>query len=265
MSHNPTAITTLLLSADMQGSIVGRYPGSPAQGISYTSFGYAEGQHVLGFQLGFNGQRLEPNGLYLLGNGYRAYSTKLGRFCSQDSLSPFSRAGLNYYAYCLNDPINRNDPSGHFAEEIRKAISKTFRTNATKLRDRHAALNAIEAELRPLTTELLEDPLQASPKQRSKVKNLLARARKKSKSFTDIGGSNSSEFVKLYTLTKSIASTWNNSEIYQISRTTGGRRSNSIDHLTADYDSPVSEGKDDSPPLYSEVMAMNNNIRKPTS
>jgi RHS repeat-associated protein len=64
--------------------------------------------------LGFNGalfeQRLE---CYLLGNGYRAYMPTLMRFNGPDSLSPFGRGGLNAYAYCSGDPVNRTDPSGH--------------------------------------------------------------------------------------------------------------------------------------------------------
>ncbi|KAK6509207.1 hypothetical protein TWF481_003967 [Arthrobotrys musiformis] len=30
-------------------------------------------------------------------------------------MSPFGKGGLNSYAYCLNDPINRVDPTGHFS------------------------------------------------------------------------------------------------------------------------------------------------------
>ena len=35
------------------------------------------------------------------------------RFHSRDSLSPFGKGGLNGYAYCAGDPVNRIDPSGH--------------------------------------------------------------------------------------------------------------------------------------------------------
>ncbi|WP_397457346.1 RHS repeat-associated core domain-containing protein, partial [Pseudomonas versuta] len=35
------------------------------------------------------------------------------RFHSRDSLSPFGEGGLNGYAYCAGDPVNRIDPSGH--------------------------------------------------------------------------------------------------------------------------------------------------------
>jgi RHS repeat-associated protein len=52
-------------------------------------------------------------GWYLLGNGYRAYNPRLMRFHSPDSWSPFGRGGLNPYMYCVGDPVNRSDPTGH--------------------------------------------------------------------------------------------------------------------------------------------------------
>ncbi|MFF1916268.1 RHS repeat-associated core domain-containing protein [Streptomyces sp. NPDC058239] len=64
--------------------------------------------------LGFNGERPDPvTGHYLLGNGYRAFNPVLMRFPSPDSWSPFGEGGLNSYAYCLGDPVNRVDPTGH--------------------------------------------------------------------------------------------------------------------------------------------------------
>ncbi|MCE5978270.1 RHS repeat-associated core domain-containing protein [Pseudomonas sp. JR33AA] len=54
-------------------------------------------------------------GCYHLGNGRRTYNPVLMRFHSADSLSPFSDGGLNAYAYCAGDPINRVDPSGAFS------------------------------------------------------------------------------------------------------------------------------------------------------
>jgi len=63
---------------------------------------------------GFNGERRDPvSGAYHLGNGYRAYSPALMRFTCPDSLSPFGAGGINPYAYCLGDPVNHTDPSGH--------------------------------------------------------------------------------------------------------------------------------------------------------
>jgi RHS repeat-associated protein len=65
---------------------------------------------------GFNGQRPDPvSGHSHLGNGYRAYSPVLGRFTTPDSWSPFGAGGINPYAYCAGDPVNRADPSGHFS------------------------------------------------------------------------------------------------------------------------------------------------------
>ncbi|MDE1337376.1 RHS repeat-associated core domain-containing protein [Vibrio aestuarianus] len=66
--------------------------------------------------LGFNGQRRDPvTNNYHLGNGYRVYNPRTIRFNAPDSMSPFGKGGINSYAYCLGDPINKSDPSGHFA------------------------------------------------------------------------------------------------------------------------------------------------------
>ncbi|MED7955047.1 RHS repeat-associated core domain-containing protein [Streptomyces sp. BE303] len=66
--------------------------------------------------LGFTGQRSDPmTGWYHLGNGARAYDPVLLRFTTPDALSPFGAGGVNPYAYCAGDPVNRVDPSGHLS------------------------------------------------------------------------------------------------------------------------------------------------------
>ena len=56
----------------------------------------------------------------------RYYSPELCRWISPDSieyLDPQSINGLNLYAYCGNDPVNRFDPSGHFAISLLFALA----------------------------------------------------------------------------------------------------------------------------------------------
>lgn len=63
---------------------------------------------------GFNGERADPlTAAYLLGKGQRAFNTQLRRFHSPDTQSPFGLGGMNAYAYCLGDPVNHVDPTGH--------------------------------------------------------------------------------------------------------------------------------------------------------
>ena len=53
-------------------------------------------------------------GLYYLNSRY--YDPETGRFLNEDLISylePETIGGINLYAYCLNDPVNNIDPSGH--------------------------------------------------------------------------------------------------------------------------------------------------------
>lgn len=82
----------------------------------YTAYGEYLAHDALHNPLAFNGEPLDvATGCYLLGNGYRLFNPVLMRFISPDSLSPFERGGVNAYAYCNGDPVNKVDPSGHFA------------------------------------------------------------------------------------------------------------------------------------------------------
>ncbi|UFI46070.1 RHS repeat-associated core domain-containing protein [Pseudomonas savastanoi] len=102
---------TDLLGTDRQISVLHALSSEERQPLAYSPYGHrAQG----GPFSGFNGERADPvTGHYLLGNGYRAFNPVLMRFNRPDSLSPFGRGGLNAYAYCQGDPVNRSDPGGH--------------------------------------------------------------------------------------------------------------------------------------------------------
>ncbi|WP_454869812.1 RHS repeat-associated core domain-containing protein [Pseudomonas putida] len=86
---------------------------TPLRTQAYDPYGFSP----LGLEqgaLGFNGwSKQSIAGLYLLGNGYRAYNPALRRFLSPDSWSPFGRGDINSYVYCKCDPVNFQDDSGH--------------------------------------------------------------------------------------------------------------------------------------------------------
>ncbi|ULH11495.1 hypothetical protein MF265_01480 [Serratia marcescens] len=107
-----------LTGTDGAGSILLADNGSRQEYHAYTPYGESPtaGMPVLRFR----GERGDPvSGHYHLGNGYRTYSPALMQFLSPDSLSPFGAGGINSYAYCGADPVNRSDPGGHFSLDWR--------------------------------------------------------------------------------------------------------------------------------------------------
>ncbi|SFW34704.1 RHS repeat-associated core domain-containing protein [Luteibacter sp. UNCMF366Tsu5.1] len=83
-----------------------RKPGSPR---AYGAYG--EGRTLDLARTAYAGEVLEHgSGWYLLGE--RPYAPLQRRFLGADGMSPFDGGGLNRYAYCAGDPINRIDPSG---------------------------------------------------------------------------------------------------------------------------------------------------------
>ncbi|WP_130931164.1 RHS repeat-associated core domain-containing protein [Pseudomonas sp. Sample_24] len=109
-------VESSLLVTDQMRSVLQVVRANHSSSITYTPYGHRLTGDGLLSLLGFNGARPEPiTGHYLLGNGYRAFNPILMRFNSPDSLSPFGRGGLNSYAYCSGDPINRYDESGHIS------------------------------------------------------------------------------------------------------------------------------------------------------
>jgi RHS repeat-associated protein len=104
----------VLLATDRSQSILGEIVDGHIKTIGYSAYGEQSAQQKVETRLGFNGQLREADiGWYLLGNGYRAYNPRLLRFHSPDSWSPFRGGGLNAYMYCVGDPVNRVDPTGH--------------------------------------------------------------------------------------------------------------------------------------------------------
>ncbi|WP_458130770.1 RHS repeat-associated core domain-containing protein [Pseudomonas sp. R3-41] len=103
-----------LLATDQQRSVLHAVSANERQSHAYSPYGNRTIDNGLLSLLGFNGERPDPvTGHYLLGNGYLAFNPVLMRINSPDSLSPFGEGGLNPYAYCIGDPINRRDPTGH--------------------------------------------------------------------------------------------------------------------------------------------------------
>ncbi|WP_231867459.1 RHS repeat-associated core domain-containing protein [Pseudomonas sp. CCOS 191] len=97
-----------LLACDRQNSPI---DGVGFPGRSYTAYG--EVPSPIGPMTGFCGQSRDARmDRYPLGNGHRRYNPVLMRFHEPDALSPFGKGGINVYAYCGADPINRNDPTG---------------------------------------------------------------------------------------------------------------------------------------------------------
>ncbi|WP_225934026.1 RHS repeat-associated core domain-containing protein [Pseudomonas azerbaijanoccidentalis] len=137
---------TRLLATDQQRSVLYVLDVSRPHPIAYSPYGHRPAESGLLSLLGFNGERPDPvTGCFLLGNGYRAFNQVLMRFNSPDSWSPFGRGGLNGYAYCVGDPINKADPTGHFSgwALVRNNISRIVKMGAASKLHEPAWGNAI--------------------------------------------------------------------------------------------------------------------------
>ncbi|WP_295471852.1 RHS repeat-associated core domain-containing protein [uncultured Pseudomonas sp.] len=124
---NVLQIGTTLLGSDQPGSVTHSLSATQQRVFAYMPYGARHPLWVPEGLSGFKGERLEPmTAHYLSGNGYRAFNPVLMRFHSPDSLSPFGEGGLNEYAYCAGDPINRADPEGHMFQAVMTALSDFF-------------------------------------------------------------------------------------------------------------------------------------------
>ena len=122
------------LLADIQGSVVAavRDATGAIDTYTYDEYGAPNANNPLGrFQ--YTGQIWIPElGLYHY--KARAYSPTLGRFLQTDPIG--YGAGLNWYAYVRNNPINRRDPSG--MTDLPTTVGEivvTARENARKMNE----------------------------------------------------------------------------------------------------------------------------------
>ena len=142
---------TLLLAADNKRSIIAEITGDRINSIAYSTYGQQSGQQAVTTELGFNGELREARlGWYLLGNGYRAYNPTLMRFHSPDSLSPFGKGGLNAYMYCVGDPVNASDPTGHMPKGLLSIFRKTSGKGVTNASSTSSLSQLVPANTSPV-------------------------------------------------------------------------------------------------------------------
>nr|WP_245355358.1 RHS repeat-associated core domain-containing protein [Pseudomonas sp. BP7] len=143
----------LLATDEMDSVLVVSTPDGKQNNHNYTPFGYNDKLPSGSTALGFNGEFiLENMHLYLLGQGHRGFSTEMRRFIGPDNAeSPFARGGVNAFAYCVNDPVNRKDETGMWS--LLKPRT-WFRSNQKKVEQRLKSIEVINAELEKQTAEL---------------------------------------------------------------------------------------------------------------
>jgi RHS repeat-associated protein len=123
------AVETRLLATDQQRSVLNVLHVARPHPLAYSPYGHRPAESGLLSLLGFNGERPDPvTGCYLLGNGYRAFNPVLMRLNSPDSWSPFGEGGLNAYAYCVGNPVNFTDKSGHVISKILQFMDEMITT-----------------------------------------------------------------------------------------------------------------------------------------
>lgn len=122
------ASQTMFLHRDPLQSIrlITDQTGAQEAAARYQPFGMRRQQVAIGATVierrGFIGERHDATGLMYLNARY--YDPELGQFLSPDTLDPLERGvGTNRYAYALNDPINKRDPSGTQADGTQTAVT----------------------------------------------------------------------------------------------------------------------------------------------
>lgn len=158
LQQHGSAPGSTLLATDLQTSVLsGSGPDDNPHAQVYTPFGHHANDALLSV-IGFNGERPEPvTGHYLLGQGYRAFNPVLMRFNSPDSWSPFGEGGINAYAYCDNEPVMRQDSTGHLWQWAKilgrglGVVNTTERTNKKIV----GLYGAVLKEIKELDTDFI--------------------------------------------------------------------------------------------------------------
>lgn len=118
---SPAAGHRRLLRVERSATVIGQ--GQPHSSMAYTPFGYSLSAERTP---AFAGEH-RANGIYMLGNGRRAYLCSLMRFSMPDQLGPFRSPDRHPYAYCLADPVNRLDRNGDYSfRQIAEQILTSF-------------------------------------------------------------------------------------------------------------------------------------------
>ena len=126
-NHREASGTATLLATDQQRSVLNALDATGPHPLAYSPYGHHPALNRLPSLRGFNGEQPDPlTGHYHLGNGYRQFNPVLMRFNSPDSWSPFGEGGINAYAYCEGDPVNRVDPNGHWYKSLIKQLGKNI-------------------------------------------------------------------------------------------------------------------------------------------